>query len=525
MPHAEQPSHQASHQASSQVSHQARIQARMAPRNAWQAMDLGTQLFRHWWRPLIAIWLFTTVPAMALILLLCGGNLLWAGVLFWWLKPLWERPLLEFNARALFGNPPTPRQLLQDFSAYGRPYLFSSLTWRRLSPSRSFNAPVYQLEQPTRDGLQRRLNVLHAEPLQRAGTLTLLMLHMEQFILFALLSLLYMLMPWQFDMSLAHWLTGHEVRGAGLMFVCWYLAMTLTQPLYVCAGFALYLNKRTWLEGWDLEQGLRDIHRRRSRPAPRTTRPGNTAALLLLLVALPWSDTLHADTEIDTRADEPREQAIQILAGDDLMPMSQRGSWRLRQDDERNGDLLGQLLEWLFGNRQADTGGSLHLPWLSDGLRILLWALAISVVAWLLWSGRHLLGGRNTPGRGTKAASTRIAGLDISLESLPDDPASAVRAALAAGDHRLVLSLLYRLSVWRLHQRLAIELPDGATESELLALLRREHGSDSGVAFLAALTPVWLRTAWGHRPVSHAEVAALVETGLSQAGDTTGGPA
>ncbi|MBZ2188450.1 DUF4129 domain-containing protein [Alcanivorax sp. JB21] len=520
MSHAEQPSRQA------------RIQARMAPRNAWQAMDLGTQLFRHWWRPLVTLWLLTTLPAMALILLLCGGNLFWAGLLFWWLKPVWERPLLEFNARALFGNPPTLRQLLRDFPAYARPYLFSSLTWRRLSPSRSFNAPVYQLERPARDSLQRRMDVLHAEPHQHAGTLTVLLLHVEQFVLFALLSLLYVLMPWQFDLSLIHWLTGEEVRGAGWMFACWYLAMTLTQPLYVSSGFALYLNKRTWLEGWDLEQGLRAIRQRRSRH--NKARAGSTATLLLLvLVALPWSDALHAGAAphaaigAPAEADTLREEAIQILAGDDLMPMSTHRTWRLRPNDERDGDLLSRLLQWLFGDRQSErSDGSLHLPWLSDGLRILLWTLALVVVVWLLWSGRHLLNNRTTPGRGTAPANTRIAGLDIARESLPDDPASAVHAALAAGDYRLALSLLYRLNVRDLHLRLAIVLPEGATEGELLTLLRRQHGNDRGVDFLSALTPVWLRTAWGHRPVSHEEVAALTARWFSRdTGDDTGRPA
>lgn len=509
-----------------QPSHQARI----APRNAWQAMDLGTQLFRHWWRPLIAIWLITTLPTMALILLVCGGNLFWAGVLFWWLKPLWEKPLLEFNARALFGDAPTLRQLFRDIFGYARPYLLSGLTWRRLSPSRSFNAPVFQLERPPRDGVQRRLDVLHAEPIQRAGTLTLLLLHVEQFIMFALLSLLYVLMPWQFNFSLEHWLTDYDVRGAGLMFACWYLAMALTQPLYVCCGFALYLNKRTLLEGWDLEQGLRDISRRRSnntRPTIRPTiRTGSTVAVLLIALAvMPWADsaradTSHADTShADTsHADILREEAIQILASDALMPMSKHSNWRVRERDASDGDLIGRLLEWLFGNREtSSSSGSLHMPWLSDGLRILLWTLTILALAWLFWSGRRLLLNGGTPGSRTAAASPRIAGLDISRESLPADPHAAVQAALAAGDHRLALSLLYRLSVWHLHQRLAIELPDGATEGELLAMLRRDHAGDGGVDFLAALTPVWLRTAWGHRPVSHEEVTALVTLGFERA--------
>ena len=33
----------------------------------------------------------------------------------------------------------------------------------------------------------------------------------------------------------------------------------LLEPLYVAAGFAMYLNRRAELEAWDLEQELRSV--------------------------------------------------------------------------------------------------------------------------------------------------------------------------------------------------------------------------------------------------------------------------
>ena len=36
-------------------------------------------------------------------------------------------------------------------------------------------------------------------------------------------------------------------------------AVLVLEPFYVAAGFALYLNRRTLLEGWDIEVALRRI--------------------------------------------------------------------------------------------------------------------------------------------------------------------------------------------------------------------------------------------------------------------------
>ena len=78
------------------------LQARLTPRGPWQAMDLGTRMLRACWRPLLLTWLvFTAVPFAVLVVWLGAEHFYWALFLFWWLKPLWERPLLAFCARAV----------------------------------------------------------------------------------------------------------------------------------------------------------------------------------------------------------------------------------------------------------------------------------------------------------------------------------------------------------------------------------------------------------------------------------------
>src|SRR5688500_20026036 len=44
--------------------------------------------------------------------------------------------------------------------------------------------------------------------------------------------------------------------------IVWTLVIFALEPFYVAAGFALYLNRRTLLEGWDIEVALRRIAQR-----------------------------------------------------------------------------------------------------------------------------------------------------------------------------------------------------------------------------------------------------------------------
>ena len=57
--------------------------------------------------------------------------------------------------------------------------------------------------------------------------------------------------------------------------------MLLLEPFYVAAGFGLYLNRRTLLEGWDIEVALRRIAERHAAAAVIA------AAVALLRVRLP----------------------------------------------------------------------------------------------------------------------------------------------------------------------------------------------------------------------------------------------
>ena len=482
-----------------------RLQARLTPRSPWQAMDLGTRMFRAWWRPLLGTWLaFTALPFFLIHAWLGDEGVFWAVLAFWWLKPLWEKPLLAFCGRALFGERPGPLTLMREFPGYGFKGLFGLLTWRRLSPARSFNLPVFQLEGGKGDALKRRLSVLHRPPSNGSGSLTVLMLHVEQGLAFGMMMLLYFLAPWQFNLELNEWIMSQQATHNWLQSLSWYLVLTITEPLYVTTGFALYLNRRSWLEGWDLELGLRRIgERRRARGLA-----GMAAAVLL---ALPLLTPVSAEAK--PPADE-QAQAIEILAGPDFMPLEERLRWRERawiRDESDKSNWLQELLEDWFGDAFAPPGDEPpNLQWLPRAVQGALWGMVAALVLWLLWHYRAWLRWPAGGGRRRPAPATHVAGLDIRPESLPEDIPAAVRAQARAGETRAALALLYRASLSRLVHGRELPVHPGTTENECLELLRRQRPEESLLTFMGRLTRLWTAIAWAHRSVDRNDVEACL---------------
>ena len=61
------------------------------PRSAWEAMDLGVLLSQRHRRLLMTSWAIVSLPVFALLSLLLWESPSLAILLFWWLKPAFER--------------------------------------------------------------------------------------------------------------------------------------------------------------------------------------------------------------------------------------------------------------------------------------------------------------------------------------------------------------------------------------------------------------------------------------------------
>jgi hypothetical protein len=277
------------------------------------------------------------------------------------------------------------------------------------------------------------------------------------------------------------------------------LGISIVEPLLVACGFALYLNRRIFLEGWDIDLAFRHLA---SRAAPRRV-PSRQAAALLMAALL----TLVAPARAGARAcaaadpDDPSTAARcieEILASDDFGSTEERAVWRAREIDTPG-------LDWAAPS------------WLGEWI-----AAAFQVAGWLLLGGSLLalavaIARRGEPSR-TGAARTptganrpeRRFGLDLAPESLPGDLTGAARAAWAEGRTTFALSLLYRGALIRLVDHHGLVIPESATELECVALVTRAPERRASSLF-HALTAAWVGARYAARPPADEAFDALCD--------------
>ncbi|HBS13960.1 MAG TPA: DUF4129 domain-containing protein, partial [Alcanivorax sp.] len=328
------------------------------------------------------------------------------------------------------------------------------------------------------------------------------LLTLEHLMTVALILLAITLAPWQFNLEFSVWFGEQSRLHWALGNLFWYLVLTVTEPLYVATSFALYLNQRTHLEGWDLQLGLTRIGKRRA--ALGLSRGAGALALMVLcLGGLPAPGNAEQQ--------DSKQQAVELLASDTFMPMALREERRLKEqfrDDDGDSwwrDLLQRLID---GQRDNERGDPLALP---EGLiHGIGWTLLVALLAVIAWA---LL--RRLPGsplrRSPTAMPVQVAGLDTRAENLPADLAGALDDALRQGRVREALALLLRDTLVTFFRRHPTPLTPGATEQDCLRAYRQLLGDTPAVVYLERLTEAWTRTAWAHRPTTPEQVQALYD--------------
>ncbi len=491
-----------------------RVSTAVRPRSPWEAMDLGLHMARCWWRALLVPWLLTLCGFAGTILGSLRNWPLTCLALLWLCKPLYDRVPLYVLSRALFGAPPGWRESLTALPGV----LTRDLGWtlvHRIDLVRAFNLPVRQLEGLRGAAARRRMRVLQKTARSHAAGLTGLFMILEAICLISVLSLIPMLLPEGVDQDLLELLLVHGAREGWLIWVligAYLLAVLALEPFYVAAGFALYLNRRTELEAWDVELRFRRMTRRLSTPGMLAA---SLAGLLCGAGWLPdraWARPAHEPPPIASTV-RPEADSKTVIGSVLADPAFQRYRevevWRLRRsrDQDRNrlpralgiGRLLARLVESA------------------------LWAgLALGIILLLVHRGRWMsrLGrSRRAQGR-PPAPPTVLFGLDIRPESLPDDLPATARGLLREGRARAALALLYRGALAALIHARGIPLNAGDTEGECLRKLAERVDDAQLQRGFSELTGLWREAAYAHRLPENARILALLEawSGLFGAG-------
>jgi hypothetical protein len=456
-------------------------------RSPWEAMDLGFTMLRRWWRAVYAAHALVFVPLVFTVIALCwaSGTLWLAMLIVWWLEPLYDRVVLHVLSRAVFGEVSSPHFLTR--SSDWLAGLFWALSFDRFDLARSFNLPVRQLEGQRGRERRARKSVLGRRTRSYAVWLTVVWVHFEAVLMWSAAAATGLLLPAQAERARGdddNFFGGlmEMLQRASLEDALVYAAVIfLLEPFYVAAGFALYLNRRTLLEGWDIEVALRRIAER------------HAVAVIFAAVA---AAAVLMPSPIYAQDKDPKKEIAEVLKAKEFGYYREVERWQPRKRPDQPKREPGG--DW-FGIGYA----------LAKAAEVLLWIAAAALLAYALWWAARMM---PRFGRAALAEPYRppaaLFGMELAPETLPPDVGAAAAALAREGRLREALSLLYRGALSELVHKRSVRLLPSHTEGEAVRVAEATVSADL-VSYLQRLIEAWRRCAYARRMPAAAEVERL----------------
>jgi len=440
-------------------------------------MDLGFTMLRRWWRPVYSAHALVFVPLNALVLLAGWlSGMLWLAMLaVWWLEPLYDRVVLHVLSRAVFGDVPSSGFLRQP-SQYASGLLWA-LTFDRFDLARSFNLPVRQLEGSRGRERRARKAVLGRRTRSYAVWLTIVWVHFEGLLMWSADGLASLLLPAQaerargddgsFFTDLFEALSRASLEDA----LVYAVVIFVLEPFYVASGFALYLNRRTLLEGWDIEVALRRIAEK------------HVAVLLIVVFTFGFCVPSSAQEK------DPRKEIAEVLKAKEFGYERTVERWQAKKKPDEP--------------QKQDRSGWLALGYaLAKAAEVLLWIAAGALAAYALWWAARMLPRRRAPPAEPYRPPAALFGMELAPETLPADVGAAAAALAREGRLREALSLLYRGALSELVHRRGVQLLASHTEGDVLRL-------SGELPYLHDLVQSWKACAYARRVPPSAEIERL----------------
>jgi hypothetical protein len=445
-------------------------------RSPWEAMDLGLTMLRQWWRAAYCAHALVFVPLVAAIIVAgWAGERLWLALfLVWWLEPLYDRAVLHVLSRRVFGEVPAWRQIWPQRAQWLSTGLFGALTFGRFDLARSFNLPVRQLEGQRGRPARERKTVLGRRTRNYAVWLTVVWVHFEWIAMLSVTGMAGLLLPAQAERGRGDedgmWASTFAfMQTVGLEDVLVYAAVVFAlEPFYVAAGFALYLNRRTLLEGWDIEVALRRIAER--------------YALVLIAVGA----VILAPAPAYAQEKSPKQEISEVLKAKEFGYQRELERWLPRQKEEK---------------KRADRDWSAFGYALARAAEVLMWVAALALLAYALWWAARMLPRARAPRPQPYRPPAALFGMELAPENLPGDVAAAAAALAREGKLREALALLYRGALSELVHKRGVQLLASHTEGEAVRM--------AGMSYFASLVEAWRLCAYARRTPSGAQVEQL----------------
>jgi len=257
--------------------------------------------------------------------------------------------------------------------------------------------------------------------------------------------------------------------------VCVMLAMSLTDVFVAGAGFGVYINNRTWIEGWDVELAFKRLAQRLTKAA--------VLGLVLGVCCLPAPCRAAAERDpAQVIRDVKADDAFKVHTVMDKIPNPSKHSWSWHWPDWLK---LGGMPAW-YGT-----------AWMVAAI-----ALLAGAIIWLIWINRRVFmrRGSGDDGSAGPGAVRVVMGMLVSPESLPADVPLEAWSLWQRGRRRDALGLLYRGAISRVMATGGVEIQESDTEGDCLRRVD-QAGAAAHPAYFRGLTGTWSRMAYaGHCP-------------------------
>ena len=258
---------------------------------------------------------------------------------------------------------------------------------------------------------------------------------------------------------------------------CLMLALSLTDLFVVAAGFGIYINNRTWIEGWDVDLVFRRL----------SQRLGKLVVLICLFGLLGQS---AQGEPIST----PAERIRDVKAQQEFV---------VHSVTDRDPEFK---YSWDF---------SLPVEFLKFVVQAIGWSsviAAVSLIGWAIWKNRHVFrnrgSGRDAPS--IKQVARVVMGMQVSPDSLPENIPASAWALWVAGRHQEAMGLLYRGAISRVVEYGGVEIQESDTEGDCLERVRNT-GVKAHPDYFKSLTAAWIRLAYAKTDTAESEVRALCD--------------
>jgi len=494
------------------------IAVNVRTRTAWEAIDLGFAMVRTWWSSIYTPLVILLLGIIASLWLVMPSQYYWVSLLIlWWLKPLYHRLILHIISHRMFGEHLSWSTALKQLPELMRHTgLVSELTWRRFSLSRGFKLPIWQLERLRGNARTQRQRLLLGYVHTATIWLNIAMFCFQIILLLSFFALIWLFVPEYYATDFFYQLLSNQLVGIGDYFKIisitgFVLVVAFMEPYYIAASFALYINRRSQLEAWDIELDFRQMAERLEKK--QSSPPLNTLLVLamstVLISTLLTQPTVADETTIERPiiveqlapqrlpATESSRIIKEVMQHDNLRQETNVKRWRFFTPPDAPNQERPAWLRTL-----ADLIASVVSMGLWVLLAIALIALYVTRKSWLPFLVR-------TSDEVETFKPDILFGMDIREESLPENIVAEANALWQQGKAREALSLLYRCALARLVNQESLALEPSHTEGDILQLSQgvlstvRQH-------YLAQLTQHWTQIAYAHQTPSDEAMMQLL---------------